>query len=88
MAKLMFKFIKGITPATLRDLFQSNEDIHSYNTRHRDQLRLQRGRTTMVHRTFRYKGAIIWNNLSNKVNHECTFTTYKYRVKQYLSNDL
>ena len=43
---LLFKSLHGLAPAYLLNEFSHARDIRSYNTRHRDLLRLPLGRTT------------------------------------------
>ena len=43
---LVFKSLHGLAPAYLIDEFSHSPDSHSYNTRHRDLLRLPLARTT------------------------------------------
>ena len=87
IAKLMFKFAKQIVPSAMRDMFSTNENTHSYNTRHRGNLRVPHGRTLLVHRTFRYMGVHIWNEISLSVDHQCSMSTYKHKVKKYLQEN-
>ena len=87
MAKMMYRFMKPSVPTSLQGMFHTNDEFHSYFTRDRRQLRNERGRTSMVYTTFRYKGVSIWNDISSKVNGECSFVTFKYRLRQQLINE-
>ena len=86
VVKLMYKYVNQLVPQTFKDMFTTNEVIHSYPTRHRDNLRLPRGRTAMIHKTFRFKATRIWNEMAGKVDYHCSLPTYKYRIKKYLIN--
>ena len=46
-----------------RTEFSHSRDFHSYNTRHRDLLRLPLARTTKYEGSFRFSGAKIWNTV-------------------------
>lgn len=50
-------------------MFHTNEDIHSYLNRQRSNFHIFQGRTSMVHKTFRYKGEHIWNELLGYVDY-------------------
>ena len=60
---LVFKNLHGQAPAYLLNEFSHARDFHSYNTRHRDLLRLLLVRTTKYQGSFRFSGTKIWNTL-------------------------
>lgn len=84
VTKLMFKYVKQLVPRTLLSMFSTSEETHTYPTRQRSNLRIPQGRTTMVHHTFRYMGVRVWNDMSAEVDHHCSLTVYKCRIKKYL----
>ena len=81
---MMFKFVKGSIPEGLGDMFLRNADVHNYPTRHRNQLRIPVGRSSMVQRSFRHKGVCIWNDIAQEVDHQCSLAVFKHKVKDYL----
>ena len=58
-----YKCINGLAPAYLLDDFHSSEQIHNYNTRNRDLIRLPLGKTTKFQTSFKYNAAKSWNTL-------------------------
>ena len=68
VTKLMYKYVKELVPSSLRDMFTTTEDIHSYPTRQRANLRLPQGRTALIHNTFRFKANHVWNEMARKVD--------------------
>ena len=82
----MYKYVKELVPSSLRDMFTTSEDIHSYPTRQRANLRLPQGRTAIIHKTFRFKATHIWNEMARKVDHNCFLPTFMYKLKNYISN--
>lgn len=81
--KRMLRYIKAIVPPALTDHFLTNEGIHSYHTRQSNRIHVKRGKRAMVCTTFRYKGIhIIWNNISEKNNHD-----FKGRLNKYMFDD-
>ena len=84
----MFKFMKKLVPNELNDLFVTNDEIHSYPTRQRHQLRAPRARTSLRQKTFTNKGVNIWNQISVIINHNCSLSVFKSRVKQHFLNEL
>ena len=61
---LVFKSLYGLAPAYLLNDISHAHDFHSYNTRHRDLLRLPLARTTKYQSSFRFNGAKIRNTLA------------------------
>ena len=55
--------LHGLAPAYLLNDISHAHDFPSYNTRHRDLLRLPSARTTKYQGSFRFSGAKIWNTL-------------------------
>lgn len=86
VAKLMFKIMKGIAPSVLNDMFTTNINIHQHLTRQSHKLHIPVARTNLMKRTFRHRGVFIWNSMMEKINAECSFTSYKKRLKSYLLN--
>ena len=61
---LVFQSLHGLAPAYfILNEFSHALDFHSYNTHHRDLLRLPLARTTKYQGSFRFNGAKIWNTL-------------------------
>ena len=60
---LGFKSLHGLAPAYLLNEFSHVRDIHSYNTHHRDLLRLPLARTTKYQSSLGFSGEKIWNTL-------------------------
>ena len=58
----MYKFKKNLIPGEL-NMFNTNEDVHSYDTRQRTNLHIPRGRTALVYKIFKYKGIQLWNDM-------------------------
>ena len=44
-----------------------HEEVHSYNTRHKNEFKLPKPKTESMKRTFLYSGAKLWNSLSDDV---------------------
>ncbi len=85
-AMIMFKCMKNVLLTIIKDMFIKNEDIHRYSTRNCSKLVLPRGRTTLFQGTFRYKGVLIWNHLSEHDLNTQTFNAFKNKLKMYLLN--
>ena len=57
------KCINGLAPAYLLDDFHSSEQIHNYDTRNKDLIRLPLAKTTKFQTSFKYNAAKSWNTL-------------------------
>ncbi len=86
--KTMFKYQNNLIPVEINDLFITNDDIHTHYTRHRRQLNIPIGRTTMIHKTFRFKGVHYWNTVAGKINVNCSLLTFKHNIKEYLLKEI
>ena len=59
----VYKCINGLAPAYLLDDFHSLEQIHNYNSRNKDLIRLPLAKTTKFQTSFKYNAAKSWNTL-------------------------
>ena len=75
---LVFKCIHGLAPPYLLNEFSRSREYHSYNTRHRDLLRLPLARTSKYQGSFRYSGAKTWNTLPSDLRNagECAICRF------------
>ena len=89
VSKLMYRYSNGSLPPMFNEMFLSNDQVHSHITRHCQKIHIPLCRTAMMQRTFRYKGAIVWNYISIHVSHNYSIITFKHYLKQFvLNNDI
>jgi len=81
----MFKFSQGMLPLCFDELFRKNEIIHDYNTRNRFKYRLPQIKTGIYQRSLSFRGVVIWNYFSEIIDVQCSFHTFKNRLKKYLT---
>ena len=84
LAKMMFKFVKGMMPTIFNDLFCRNSEVNTRLTRNTHKLAIPLCRTELHKRTIRYQGPTIWNACEDIVDPKCSIHTFKKRLKQYL----
>ena len=72
---IMYKICNGLLPEVINVLYVSNKDIHSYNTRSSNLLRVPKGSTNFVNISTR-----LWNVLLVNVS----ISTFKHNLKTYL----
>ena len=87
VALIMFKVFKHDVPMVFSDLFRRNEDVYNRDTRQTDQFHVPKARTDYMLRAISVKGVNIWNKLSSKISHDCSFVSFKISLKKYLINN-
>ena len=68
-ARLHTKSIPLIDP--ISDLFQTNDNYHSYSTRNSQALRTPIGKSKAIYQTFTYIGSLAWNYISSNNSNRC-----------------
>ena len=81
---LVFKSLHGLTPAHLLNEFTHARDFHSYNTPHRDLLRLPLARTTKYQASFRFSRAKIRNTLPLALRSVHDLNKFGFGLKRHL----
>ena len=74
---LMYKYARGMLPSVFNDMFIRNYEIHSYNTRQSTKIHVPKVKTAAYHNSFKYKGTLLWNFISDKINCNCSLAAYK-----------
>ena len=80
---MVFKSVHGLAPSYLLTEFRHAREIHQYNTRHRDLLRLLLAKTTKYQGSFRYNGASTFNSLPASVRSLRELTEFKRLAKRH-----
>ena len=82
----MYKYIKNMLPSIFDELFIRNRNIVTTTTRQSQDLHLTTCKTVFFMNSIRFKGPRMWNDFSKKVDHFCSYHTFKKRIKQKLLN--
>jgi len=80
----MYKYHNGILPSVFTNLFEFNYNIHQLTTRQNCKLHLPLVRLSITQKPVRYRGVIISNFFQNKIDLNCSFFTYKYKLKSLI----
>ena len=64
---MMFKHHIDDVPKPISDLFQPNDNYHSYSTRNSQSLRTPIGKSEAIYQTFTYIGSLAWNYICSKI---------------------
>ena len=77
----MFKIFNNNCPTYLRELFHRTSEIHDYNLRGSNyDLQLPLTKTIFLKRSFSYRGAMAWNQLSNETHEMGDLTSLKLAI--------
>ena len=82
----MFKVHHNETPTVFTALFVRNNVIHNYGTRQAGQLHVPNARTNYMLNAISIKGVKVWNLLFTKLNHDCSYVSFKIALKKYILN--
>ena len=83
----MFKNYQNVLPAAFDNMFQYNDEIHSYATRQKNQLRIPAVRSNCLYQTVRAKGVTIWNSIFLKLTVQCSIHSFKASLFKLLINE-
>ena len=77
----MFKIFNNDCPTYLREQFHRTSEIHDYNLRGSNyDLQLPLPKTNFLKRSFSYRGAMAWNQLSNETREIGDLTSFKLAI--------
>ena len=80
----MYKYINDMLPPIFNNIFILNSDIHQYTTRQSEKFRVPKGKLSMSKRSIKYKGVLLWNNISDNIEYHHGIFTFKKQLKNYL----
>ena len=80
----MFKFIKSLLPGIFDTMFTRNISVALRRTRQINKLKIPRMKSSLYMKSIKYQGVIVWNDISDKIDHKCSYHSFKQRVKKFL----
>ena len=80
----MFKMNAGLLPLTIKNLFQTCENIHTYNTRNKCNLYKNKGNHEFIYSTFVYQGTTL-ESYPTKYKYQ-SLHVFKKNLKHFLKN--
>ena len=82
----MYNIINGKAPQYLSDSFRYVSSVHSKNTRQNstDKLYVPNFKLETGKRTFKYRGAVLWNNIPDYIKESPSESVFKTRYKNFL----
>ena len=80
----MFKYKNSMLPSNFNNLFHTNAEIHSYNTRNAKNLRIPKVNTQLADNFISKTGVISWNNLQTTMECNTSISIFKKRLLMLL----
>ena len=78
----MFKYEKNLLPTCLNNLFRYNRDVHTHNTRNRNNLRQPKTHTNLAELFITNLGPKYWNNLDGHIDKSLSLACFKKNLIQ------
>ena len=82
-AIFMFKYFKNVLPF-FHNVFVQNHTIHSYPTRHRNDIHLTNPKYLLAHKSIRHHGPDIWNSLPDEIKQRTSLFSFKATMKKHI----
>ena len=80
---LVFKSMNGMAPSYLLGDFNQAKKYHTYDTRHKDLIRLPLAKSSKYQSNFRYNGGCTLNNLPKAIRSLESLETFKTECKRF-----
>jgi hypothetical protein len=80
-----YLFHRSTLPEVFSEYFTINANIHSYNTRIKENIHLPSYRLSYGHRCLKNKAASLWNALPLELRSNMTVCSFKNKLREYLS---
>ena len=84
----IFKVHHRTAPGIFLEMFTSNNRIHKYNTRQKDDLHVSYAKKSKMKNSITIKGVKLWNYTSKHIPYNSSIETFKKKVRNLLGNDL
>ena len=80
---LVFKCLNNLVPEYLSEYFTRNYNIHSYNTRRKNDLHLPKPNLSLGRKTFRYSGSLLYNALPDRIKNAVSLFNFKNLIQKH-----
>jgi hypothetical protein len=80
-----YLFHRSTLPEVFSEYFTINANIHSHNTRSKENIHLPSYRLSYGHRCLKNKAASLWNALPFELRSNMTVCSFKNKLREYLS---
>ena len=84
IATFTYRYHKSLLPSRFENVHTTNQSVHTYNTRHATDLRIDYVRTSHYKYSLKYRSVQIWNNLPENIKSCKTIASFR----KCMTNDL
>jgi hypothetical protein len=84
VAKYMYNFSQQTLPLPLTHIITFNEDIHTHDTRNRNNPHISQRRVSIASNCLRHKGPEIWYSIPHEIHSMKTIKSFSKRLKKQL----
>ena len=84
IAKFMFRYHSNLLPSLFLNLFMTDSQVHTYDTRTAGNYCMHSYSTNIKKFTILYQGPRIWNCLPASITNLSSFPTFKNKVLEFL----
>ena len=81
---MTYKCMNHLTPSYLSSKFVKRSDIHNRRTRNREALQIPFFRSASGQRSFAFRGARLWNNISPELRQCASLKAFKEKLKSHI----
>ena len=86
IGKFMFSYTNCLLPTSIQDLFVRNSEVHTYNTRHKNDPPVTSINNSLVSRTFTPAAPKYWLSLPLTIRSCKSLKSFNYNLRKYLMN--
>jgi len=83
----MYKIVRNMCSSVLKSMFDRNNDIHKYVTRHAELLYIPISKTNVLYKTVKHLVVKLWNYIAGTMDYSYAFATFKCQLKGVLSSN-
>jgi len=87
IAKYMYNFFTKTLPPPLTTLFTSNDTIHTYDTRNKQNPHVAQRRISRTSKSLRHKGPEIWYSIPKEIISKKTIKSFSKQLKKSFINN-
>ena len=86
IACFMYRINNNMLPSFFSNMFCVNSNVHYHYTRQSKNYHINSCRTTLLRKTLRISGAVLWNSLDINIRTVPSLSTFKKQYKALLLN--
>jgi len=80
----MLKVKTGTIPKSLKPVFTCNQEVHSYNTRNKENYRIPKHKSATYHRSIMHMGPSLWSKIPENIRKLNSYKQFSCKFKSYL----